>query len=219
MIAKRILGLLSGVSLCLPMALLAQAPASQEPVVLRPGDSIRLTVWRMEDMTGEFLINEAGVVTLPLLGPRKVTDVPLPELRERLYREFQQQLQNPSIEITPMRKIYVLGEVLSPGLHSVDPTISLAGAIAIAGGPSSAADRRKIRVIRNGELVHEHVRAETTLTSIDIRSGDEIFVGQRSWLARNSGLFINFAVSAATIVVWDLLRRDDGGSGNSGTLP
>lgn len=217
MIAIRALSLLGSLLLCLPAASASQAPApaSDEPVILRPGDSIKLTVWRMEDMTGEFLINEAGVVTLPLLGARKVTGVPLPELRDQLYSEFQQKLRT-TVEITPLRRIYVLGEVLSPGLYSVDPTISLAGAIAVAGGPSSTADRRKIRVVRNGMLVHEHVRAETTLTSVDIRSGDEIFVSQRSWLARNSGLFINLAVSAGTIILWDLLRGVGSGSSTSG---
>ena len=182
----------------------AQAPAAaatQEPVTLHPGDAIRLKVWRMEDMSDEFLIDEAGMATLPLLGPRKVTGIPVPELRRTLYQEYRDYLTTPSIEVTPLRRVYVLGEVKKPGLFSVDPTITLAGAVALAEGPTESGDLNRVRVIRGDQVIHHRASLQATLATVDIRSGDQIFVEQRGWFERNTNFLINLAVSLAFTAV------------------
>lgn len=209
MTAQRVLGLFAVVlnlASAAPASAQVPAPVGEEPVMLLPGDAIKLTVWRQEDMTGEFLVNESGVVTLPLLGQRKVTGVPIAQARESLYQEFRAQLRNPSIEITPLRRIYVLGEVNKPGALSVDPTITLAGAVALAEGPTQSGDLERIRVIRGGSVVLEQVGAGATLASVNVQSGDQIFVGQRSWLERNTTFLVNLAVSVAFTAVNLALR-------------
>ncbi|MBV9774290.1 MAG: polysaccharide biosynthesis/export family protein, partial [Gemmatimonadetes bacterium] len=153
-------------------------------VTLRPGDLIRVAVWREEDLSGEFPVNERGIVVLPLLGEREVTGIPIERLRDVLLEEYRKQLRNPSIQITPLRRVVVLGEVAKPGLQEVDPTITLAGAIALAGGPTPLGDMRRIRIVREGTVLQDRAAMETKLSSIDIRSGDQIFVGSRSWLER-----------------------------------
>lgn len=175
-------------------------------ITLLPGDAIRLTVWRQEDMTGEFLVDEGGVVTLPLLGPKKVTGIPIGELRRSLYAEYQRELRNPSVEIIPLRRVYVLGEVKIPGLYNVDPTISLAGAIALAGGATTDGDARAARIVRSGRVVLGSVPSEASLTAVDIRSGDQIFVGERNFFARNSQFFVNLLVSAGFFAAGILVR-------------
>ena len=184
----------------------AAPPAASEVITLLPGDWIKVTVWRQEDMTGEFQVDESGVATLPLLGPRKVTGIPMPELRRVLYEEYQKELRNPSVEIMPLRRVYVLGEVITPGIYNVDPTISLAGAIALAGGATEEGDSRRARVIRAGSVVRSGVPSEASLTTVDIRSGDQIFVGKRSWLVRNSDFFVNLLVSASFFAAGILIR-------------
>lgn len=181
----------------------AQSPDDSPPgaLTLRPGDVIKLTVWREKDMTGEFLINEQGVVTLPLLGPKQATGISVAELRAAWLEEFSTHLRNPAIEITPLRRISVLGEVNSPGQYQVDPTISLAGVVALAHGPTGAGNLRHIRILRDGKTIHERARAEFTLANVDVRSGDQIFVERRSWISRNSGFFISTALSVAVSVV------------------
>lgn len=193
-------------SLAPPLSAQAQAAAPAPEVTLLPGDAIRLTVWRQEDMTGEFLVDEEGVATLPLLGPRKVTGISLVELRRSLYEEFQRELRNPSIEITPLRQVYVLGEVKAPGLYRVDPTISLAGAIALAGGATANGNPRAARIVRSGSIVLGSVPSEASLTAVDVRSGDQIFVGERAFLARNYQFFLNLIVSASFFAASVLVR-------------
>ncbi|MBN4056885.1 SLBB domain-containing protein [bacterium AH-315-J21] len=47
---------------------------------------------------------------------------------------------------------YIIGEVNTPGTHALEPNIDLLDAIALAGGPTSGADLRKVRVVsKDGE--------------------------------------------------------------------
>ncbi|MDQ3225685.1 MAG: polysaccharide biosynthesis/export family protein [Chloroflexota bacterium] len=184
------------------------ATATTEPAgnALAPGDVLRIAIWREPDLSGDFLVDETGVVTLPLLGKRNVLTTPLAALRDSLIAEYAVQLRNPSVTITPLRRIYVLGEVTKPGLYIVDPTISLAGAVALAGGASPNGDLGRVRVMRNGQVVLGHVAAGSSLSAANIRSEDQVFVDRRGWLDRNSTVAASALVSAATVIISLLLR-------------
>jgi polysaccharide export outer membrane protein len=187
--------------LLLPRPAAAQQAGSEPPLTLQPGDVLKITVWREKDLSGEFPIDERGVVTLPMLGDRHVTDQPFDEVRDSLIAGYRHELNNPAINIAPFRRINVLGEVSQPGLYLVDPTVSLAGAIAMAGGVTQFGDMRKIRINRRGQVLRERIGAGSTLESAGIRSGDEIFVQQRSWMSRNSTFVISFLLSASSIII------------------
>ncbi len=77
----------------------AQQPANSRPqeLALSPGDVVRISIWREPDLSGEFLVDEDGVVTLPLLGKRSVLNVPLSRLRDTLIADYGVQLRNPSV--------------------------------------------------------------------------------------------------------------------------
>lgn len=184
----------------------AQQPSSTADVTLRPGDLVRVVVWREKDLSGDFPVNERGIVVLPLLGERDVTGIPIGRLRDVLVEEYRKELRNPSIEITPLRRVMVLGEVAKPGLQEVDPTITLAGAIALAGGPTANGDMKRIRIVRGGTLLQDRPAMETQLSSIDIRSGDQIFVGERKWLDRNSTFVMSSGLSVALFLVTLLIK-------------
>jgi protein involved in polysaccharide export with SLBB domain len=183
----------------------AQSSTAAGDVSLRPGDILKIEIWREEDMTGEYVVDEAGEVTLPLLGTKRVTGIAIRELRATLIEEYRVHLRNPSISITPLRRINVLGEVNKPGLYPLDPTVSLAGAVAMAGGTTPGGDLNRVRVIRDGETIRERVGAAETLTSLDIRSGDQIIVDRRSWFDRNSTFLVSAVLSVTSIVI-TLLR-------------
>ena len=192
--------------LAMPTALAAQDAQPAAPVSLEPGDVLRVTIWREEDLSGEFTVDERGAVTLPMLGEQRVAGMPLSEMRDRLIAAYRVQLRNPSIEITPLRRIHVLGEVNKPDLYEVDPTISIAGVIALAGGATGSGDLNRIRVLRGGEVIRQRIAAESALATADVKSGDQIFVGQRSWFERNS-TFVVSTVLSLTAVVIGLLQR------------
>jgi protein involved in polysaccharide export with SLBB domain len=173
----------------------------ERPVSLQPGDMIRVDIWREPDLSGTFPVNDRGVVTLPLLGRTEVVNLALDELQDRLIEAYQVHLRNPSINITPLRRINILGEVGRPGLYEVDPTVSLAGVIGLAGGVTPAGDMDRIRIIRGGEVLYERVGAASTVNAADVRSGDQIVVLQRSWFERNSTFVVSLVLSVTSIVL------------------
>lgn len=201
----RVLLLLALAIPALPAGLAAQVAsetpsAPDETLTLQPGDSIRLAVWREPDMSGGFLVNENGIATLPLLGDVQVTDIPLGRLRERLLEDYRELLRNPSIQVTMLRKVLVMGEVNTPGPYAVDPTESLLGVIALAEGPTSAGNPENIHIVRDGRVVVEQASPGLTLSELQIRSGDQIVVQPRSWLARNRGFVVSILLAVPSVV-------------------
>lgn len=174
---------------------------------LNEGDVLKVSIWREPDLSGEFQIDEHGVVTLPLLGKKNVLHKGISEIRDSLIAEYAVQLRNPSITITPLRRVYVLGEVAKPGLYAVDPTITLAGIVAIAGGANPIGSIERMRIVRGGKEVLKRVPAGSSLASVNIRSEDQIFVDRRSWLDRNNGAIVTSALSAAATILITLLFR------------
>ncbi|HYH81748.1 MAG TPA: polysaccharide biosynthesis/export family protein [Longimicrobium sp.] len=190
-------------SLFLPLAedALAQQPAGtgQQSVYLRPGDAVRVEIWREGELSGEFLVNVNGTITLPLLGEVKVTEIPADQLRDVLTEKYRVNLRNPSINVTPLRRVNVLGEVQKPGIYGVDPTITLAGVVALAGGTTPDGDLNQIQIMREGQVIRDRVGSAQTLTGADIRSGDQVMVNRRSWFARNTAFVVSALLSVTSI--------------------
>ena len=187
--------------LCVPGAGRAQAAGDLFTVTLRSGDVIRVEIWLEPDLSGDFHVDAAGMLVMPLLGEFQAGGRTWGELRAELLDGYARELRNPSIRITPLRRVHVLGEVNAPGIYAVDPTLSLVGAVAMAGGTLPDGDLKNIRVIRDGATVVDKVPAEAALDAVDVRSGDQVYVGRRGWFDRNSTFLATALISFASIVV------------------
>lgn len=139
--------------LCLPGLGVAQQAVSFDSLQLRPGDVVQVLVWREKDLSGEFVVDPTGRVVLPMLGERVVTDRGWGLVKDDLLAAYALELRNPSVELTPLRRVFVLGEVTEPGVYDLDPAMSLAGAVAMAGGANPQGDLRKVKILRDGTLV------------------------------------------------------------------
>lgn len=178
----------------------AQDFTSAQAFNLGPGDVVKVKIWREKDLDGEFQVDETGRLTLPLLGAVTVTGMPWAVLRDSLQTLYRRELKAPAVSLTPFRRVYVLGEVTKPGLYLADPTISVAGVVAMAGGATNLGDMHRLRVMRAGKVVIDKGAIEGQLLS-GVQSDDQIFVDQRSWFSRNSTFIASAAISVASIVV------------------
>jgi protein involved in polysaccharide export with SLBB domain len=199
-LAVSIIGLLGA-----PRAALSQQrapdPISQETGPLRPGDSIKLAVWREPDLSGEFGVNESSEVVLPRLGPVSVEGISPDSLKRMLTRAYGEFLVNPSIEVTLRRRLSILGAVRTPGIYPVDPTVTVGDALALAGGASPDGKPDRVELRRGGERIEVKLDRGTQLANTPIRSGDELYVPQKSWIARNPGLVIGTLTGIAGLIV------------------
>jgi polysaccharide export outer membrane protein len=184
-----------------------QAPSTAEPAfTLEPGDLVRTAIWREKDLSGDFFVDEAGRLTLPMLGQLNVLGRPWDGLRDSLMVEYQRQLKNPSVMLTPLRRVQVLGEVPRPGQYFADPTLSLAGVVALAGGATPNGDLRRVRVVRDGKAIIKDASVESLLLQAGVHSNDQVFVDRRSWVERNGAVVASTLIATASILV-ALIRR------------
>lgn len=166
---------------------------------LRPGDIVRLTIWREPDLSGDFQVDETGVVVFPLIGPRTVTEVPPDSLRRQLVDAYSTYLRHPSIDVVLLRRVNVLGAVAKAGLYPVDPTMTIADVLALAGGSTPVGDPDKVRLIRDGETITARISQRTVVGELPIRSGDQLYVPERSWLSRNTSIVATLISGAITL--------------------
>ena len=168
---------------------------------VRPGDSIELVVWREEDLSGEFLVDRNGSVVLPLVGEYNVLDETPESLEMKVVTAFRRSIVNPSIDVIVRRRVRVMGAVTAPGLYSVDPTMTVADALALAGGRTPLGQKDRVVLFRNGEPIASYVDVNTPLYESPIRSGDELLVPERSWLSRNAGGAIAGVSTMAAVLI------------------
>jgi len=195
---------------CLALPARAQTPEAQtrpSSATLKPGDTVRLRIWRETDMSGEFTVDEAGMVVFPRVGEYFVLDDTPETLEARLIADFRRYLINPSIEVTILRRVRIVGAVNNPGLFPVDPTVTVGDALALAGGPTLNGDPNKVRIIRNGEEIAVNLRADTRLTDSAIQSGDQLYVPERSWISRNSNVVATSIAASVSLIIALFIRR------------
>jgi polysaccharide export outer membrane protein len=173
---------------------------------LQAGDIVRLQIWREPDLSGDFTVDPNGIATFPKLGPMKVSMESAESLRGRLVSAYQEYLRNPSIEVTLLRRIIILGAVRTPGLYPVDPTLTIADVVALAGGATPDGNRREIELVRNGERIAVKLNDAVRIADLPLRSGDQIFVPERSWAARNPGLIATALSAGVSLIIAVFLR-------------
>ena len=186
------------------------APASvgsrqETGVALRSGDLIRLKIWREPDLSGDFQIDEQGVAVFPKIGVVQVTALTSDSLKRFLVGTFSLYLRNPSIDVILLRRINVLGSVQTPGLYPVDPTMTIADVIALAGGATSDGRPNKVELIRGGKHIAAGMNEQTRVADTPIRSGDQLYVPQRTWISRN-GWLIGSALTATAVITAAVVR-------------
>jgi protein involved in polysaccharide export with SLBB domain len=108
-----------------------------------------------------------------------------------------------SIEIMLLRRIQVVGAVRNPGLYTVDPTMTVGDALALAGGATTPGQPVRVQVIREGKPVDVALSWESPIVTSPLRPGDQLYVPGRGWLSRNAKVIVA-AVSATASLVWAL---------------
>ena len=167
-----------GVFVVSPMA---QAPAQDgvSEYYLGPGDKLNVVVFGHQDLSGEFEIDVAGYISLPLLGQVEAANRTVRELQgqleERLDREF---IVDPrvSIEVRNFRPFFILGQVNKPGSYPYQSGIDIRQAVAIGGGFTRRAAAATVTLIRR--TAEGKLRYRATL-DVPVLPGDTIVVERR----------------------------------------
>src|SRR5689334_7959706 len=102
-------------------------------IVLQPGDSIRVSVWRKPEMSGDFIVAPDGTITHPLYQAVKVGGIPFATAEVNLRNFLLRFEQDPQFVAEPLVRISISGEVGRPAVYALRPETSIAEAVAEAG--------------------------------------------------------------------------------------
>jgi protein involved in polysaccharide export with SLBB domain len=171
---------------------------------LQPGDAVKLSVWREPDLSGEFPVNQRGEVVFPKIGKVQVANLTADSLSRMLVTTYSEFLRYPSIDVVVLRRVTVSGAVKNPGLYPVDPTMTVADAVALAGGATPQGKLDRVVLLRDGKTLLARLQRQARLGETPLRSGDQLFVPERGWLSRNPWVVAAVVGAVATVALQQL---------------
>ena len=174
--------------------------AAQQVYQIGQGDILKVAVWSQPELSGEFTVDPAGAITLPLIGPVKAAGQTIAQvetdIRTRLADGY---VINPQVAIGvaqfKSQRIFVVGEVKTPGVVPLDGSLSLIEALTRVGSLTEFAGGELV-VIRPPEgkdvtgpvvagspgatevarLDIQELQAKGPTSNVDLRDGDTVVV-------------------------------------------
>lgn len=173
--------------------------------VLRPGDLIKVHVYRDTELSGEYLIDPQGNVQIPGLGVVRASGLDPTQVKESLVSALRSRgVSSPEIAVQPLVRVSVLGEVRNPALYPVDPGTALIQLLTLAGGPTDRASLKRTRVVRDGKAFVVDLESGLSGSAagrIVLYSNDVVYVPRKTGLTRETLSFVFAGLSVALSVV------------------
>lgn len=147
---------------------------------LAPGDKVRVVVLSDVELSGEYEVDSAGMISPRSTGRLSVSGMTTIELEQALRTRYLADgvLRVPrlSVELVSRRPFYILGEVSRSGSFPYVPGINVAQAIAIAGGFTRRASKTRITIQRFNQM---QGMEESVTEDSPVGPGDIIRVPER----------------------------------------
>ena len=130
----------------------APEPTRLEDYKIAPLDQLKVNVFQVADLSGQFDVDLNGEIAFPLVGLVKVADLTTRELQLELKQRLRKFVHDPvvTVAVNPAmkRSVTVDGAVRQPGMFPVAGPMTLIQAIAMAHGLEEQANPRRIAIFR-----------------------------------------------------------------------
>jgi len=195
------------IALCAVAAGRAQTPSSvqnQASYIVGPQDVLVITSYDQPELTGKFTIEIDGTFSYPLVGRVRVVGMTLRDVEELLKKTlvdrgfFIDPQVTVAIETYRSQRIYVVGEVRTPGAYPLSGDMRLVEALALAGSTTPTASGEAVIVRANNEsLVVDPAQIATTaakeadsVVRVDLRELENGDLSQNVPLRRGDTIFV-----------------------------
>jgi polysaccharide export outer membrane protein len=149
------------------------------PYRLDAGDQLRIIVFGQDDLTNSYVVDQAGIIAMPLIGVVAARGRTTAEVEASIAAGLRNgYLRNPdvSVEVDRYRPFYAMGEVGVAGQYPFVPGMTVQQAIATAGGFTPRANKLSFQVTRS---YGGQVETASLILSDPIWPGDTIYVRER----------------------------------------
>ncbi|HEU0029748.1 MAG TPA: polysaccharide biosynthesis/export family protein [Kofleriaceae bacterium] len=145
-------------------------PYNKEPdprnkeLVLGVGDTISINVWEQKDLNTEATIRADGTITMPLVGDLKAAGETPSALKAQISKRIQDfvklapgnsELVTIAVKEWRSYRFRVQGEVVRQGVFTSDHFVTVADAIAMAGGVTRFAKRQEVKLFREDKQTRQ----------------------------------------------------------------
>ncbi len=176
---------------------------------VRPGDVLQLRFSGQEGVSGDYIIDNEGIVKIPGVGTVRVAGLTPVQADSALGREIAIRFARPEWVAYYRIRVFVLGAgVANPGPLVVEPGTTFLQVLAIAGGQTERADLRRTTVNRENRQYPVDLASALSggrAGQFPVFSGDIIVVPAKTGLTRENIGFIaglvSTALTLATLVV------------------
>jgi polysaccharide export outer membrane protein len=171
-----------------PYVWVNQLPPDQtaDGYVIGAGDLLSVRVYNQENLSTHARVRSDGKIAMPLIGEVEVRGKAPAVVSKELEVKLKELMVSPTVTITVEEtqptSVTVLGQVVHPGIYTVDSTSGVLQALAVAGGFNDYASRGSIYVMRRSPA--QRVRftfadltyVEGPAATFRIRTGDVVVV-------------------------------------------
>src|SRR6266576_3944392 len=127
--------------------------------VVGPGDSLAIDLWGGVSQRLLRTVDREGRVALPEAGPVLVSGRSLGDVQQEVQRVLRTQFRDVSADVSLQRlrtvRVYVVGNVASPGAYDVSSLSTPLNALFAAGGVTEQGSLRRLEHYRGKQLIEE----------------------------------------------------------------
>jgi len=166
----------------------AQVAADSGSYVIGPEDVLYIYVWKEDNLSRSVPVRMDGMISIPLVDDIKAAGLTPLQLKELLLAKLREFVDTPDVTVIVTEansyKVYVQGEVRTPGVIRLRTETSLVQVIVLAGGFTDWADKKKITILRKEGGKETRIRVnykkiidgDEGAQDIILKSGDIIIV-------------------------------------------
>ena len=166
----------------------AEVAADSDRYVIGAEDVLSIHVWREDALSKSVPVRMDGNISLPILNEIKAAGLTPLQLKEALTTRLKEFIERPNVSVTVVEansfKVYVSGQVKTPGVYRLRSETTVLQIIAMAGGFTDWANQKKILIIRKENNKEKRftvnyqriIKAKDPGSNITLKSGDTVIV-------------------------------------------
>jgi polysaccharide export outer membrane protein len=171
--------------------LAAPKRVSEKSHIIAPGDAISLVVFGESDLSIQNVrVPQGGQVSLPLIGAVSVAGKTTNEVEKDVYKLLSQgYVRNPrlSVSIFSYRPIFIRGAIRETGSFPFTEGLTIAKAIALAGGSKNSANKNGVSILRDGNVILDSLSIDS---QVEVSSGDVISVSEEFGVSEDQATYV-----------------------------
>jgi polysaccharide export outer membrane protein len=166
----------------------ASIAADSDNYIIGPEDVLFVYVWKEENLSRTVPVRIDGMISIPLVDDIKAAGMTPLQLKEVLLAKLREFVETPDVTIIVTEansyRVYVQGEVKTPGVFKLRTETSLVQLIIMAGGFTDWANQKKITIMRkeggkDSRIVVNYkkiVEGDEGAKDVMLKSGDIVII-------------------------------------------